>query len=213
MPNYNRQLDIINPELLDRPIRIIGAGGIGSWTTLALTKMGCSNIVVQDFDKVSDVNVASQIYGVEDIGKSKVECLRETIKRMTDIGIGIDRTRWSTTQDIKEEIVIGALDNIDTRRALWEDLKKNSNVDLFIDGRMSGDLIRIFSVPLNNDHTKFEKSLVPREAIDPTPCTGKAVVYNTFMCGSLICNLVKKFCKSEELPPELIIDLTNLTIL
>ena len=41
---YSRQLDLVMPSDLNFPILIVGAGGIGSWATLALAKMGCSNI-------------------------------------------------------------------------------------------------------------------------------------------------------------------------
>jgi len=48
---YKRQTNLVKPEELDFPILLIGCGGIGSWTLLALRKMGCSNVAVVEFDK------------------------------------------------------------------------------------------------------------------------------------------------------------------
>lgn len=194
---HNRQLDIIDPKLLNFPIRIIGAGGIGSWTTLALAKMGCSKLAVQDFDKVDITNTGSQFYSKDDIGNDKVITLKDIIDETCDEDINTLPFKWEPKQKITEPVVILALDSLETRKALWQELKKNPKVNLVIDGRMAGDFLRIFYVPLNGDYAKYEQYFVERNSIDPTPCTGKAVVYNVFMVASIITNLIKKYAKKE----------------
>ena len=57
-----RQFDLIPEDVLGEPITIIGVGAIGSWTTLALAKMGFQNLTVFDDDKVSIENMNSQFY-------------------------------------------------------------------------------------------------------------------------------------------------------
>ncbi|KKK73235.1 hypothetical protein LCGC14_2895880, partial [marine sediment metagenome] len=79
---YSRQMGIVDPGKLDIPIAVVGAGGIGSWTTLALTRMGCNDITVIDFDKVEAHNVGSQIFTEDDIGKTKVEALADKISSL-----------------------------------------------------------------------------------------------------------------------------------
>lgn len=194
---YSRQYDIIKPEELTTPIRIIGAGGIGSWTTLALAKMGCSKLMVQDFDIVSMENTASQLYGNDDIAFPKVSALMDIISDLTSMPIDVDESKWEPNQEIKEPIVVMALDSIVTRAELWKELKLNTDVRLLIDSRMAGDFLRVFYVPLIGNYGNYEKSLVQPERVDPEPCTGKAVVYNVFMVASIIANLVKKFQKRE----------------
>jgi tRNA A37 threonylcarbamoyladenosine dehydratase len=55
-------------EKLSTPsILIGGAGGIGSWTTLFLTRAGYPVCVV-DFDTLEDVNLGGQFFLKEDIG-------------------------------------------------------------------------------------------------------------------------------------------------
>ena len=212
---YIRQYDMIAPELLATPIHIIGAGGIGSWSTLALAKMGCTNIISQDMDTVSIENTASQIYGDVDIGKPKPEALREIVTPLTSIQISTNCEPWKPSQKIKCPIIISALDNMDTRAKLWQSLKLNPVARWYIDGRMAGDLIRIYCIDMTKPETwsKYEKTIVTRANIEPVPCTGKAVVYNVFICAGVITNLVKKIAKNEDTKPETIIDLITLAII
>ena len=78
---FNRQIGIVRPDELPEQITIIGAGGIGSWTTFCLAKMGAPRIVVIDFDNVEDVNIAPQVYAMSDIGKNKAQALADFVNQ------------------------------------------------------------------------------------------------------------------------------------
>ena len=57
-----RQLEIAYPsQFKDRPITVIGAGGIGAATVVALAKTGFENITVYDFDTVEQHNLPNQL--------------------------------------------------------------------------------------------------------------------------------------------------------
>lgn len=215
---FSRQRSLISPEELEIPITVIGAGGIGSWTTLALAKMGCSNLVVLDDDKVELRNTASQIYSENDVGKPKTEALKKIVFEMTGTPISIFDVKWQKGSElikaIGSPIIISALDSIETRKELWEDLIKSPPL-LYIDGRMQGELIRIYVVRFNDPKqvSNYPKSLVPKSRVDQGPCTARAVAYNTFICAGLIATLVKKFIKREALPSEATLDLTGLELM
>jgi tRNA A37 threonylcarbamoyladenosine dehydratase len=50
---FLRQLDIADPsQFKDKPVTVIGAGGIGAATVVALAKTDFENITVYDFDTV-----------------------------------------------------------------------------------------------------------------------------------------------------------------
>jgi len=51
----------------------------------------------------------------------------------------------------------------------------------------------------------------PAEAI-PVNCSMRSVVYNVFIVGGLITDLVTKIVKGAVLPRELVMDLENLTL-
>ena len=64
-------------------ILIIGAGGLGTPSLQYLTASGVGTIGVVDFDTVSLSNLQRQvIFGVEDIGKFKVESAKSKLKEL-----------------------------------------------------------------------------------------------------------------------------------
>jgi hypothetical protein len=115
--------------------------------------------------------------------------------------------------EINYEIVISALDDMEVRRELWNDIKKNPFVLHYIDGRMGGEQMNIYTINLMKAkvdlYEQYEKTIVSPDKVDPTPCTRKAVVYNVFCIGGTICNIVKKVCQGEVVPFSLIFDLYN----
>lgn len=72
-----------NPEALDRlasvHIGIAGAGGLGSNVALLLARSGVRRLRVVDHDCVDASNLNRQCYWPEDVGRPKVEALRERL--------------------------------------------------------------------------------------------------------------------------------------
>lgn len=208
---FQRQETIVSPEELTTPILIVGVGGIGSWLTLTLAKMGCKYLRVMDNDKVELKNTGSQLYTKEDIGKRKVVALEDIVRRMTGTRIAFMPRHWKPGDAI-EKIMIIAVDDIEERKKIWLAVKYNPNLAYFIDTRMGGELMRIYLVDLKNleSHDCYEKTLVAKKDIEPEPCTARAIAYNVFVIAGLVANLVKKIAKREPLPFEIIFDLVNL---
>lgn len=74
-----RQDGGFNNKLGKARVLIFGAGGLGSNVAMMLARAGISTIDIVDFDYVEETNLNRQIYGVEDIGKSKVEACKDLI--------------------------------------------------------------------------------------------------------------------------------------
>ncbi len=72
----------IQEKICNSTICIIGAGGIGSYLSLAMTMIGVEHIILIDFDKVELSNTARQIlYDESDIGRYKTDVAKEKIKK------------------------------------------------------------------------------------------------------------------------------------
>lgn len=185
-PRYNRQMDIVDVDKLSIPIHVIGVGGIGSWTTMLLAKMGCSNITVYDFDEVEDHNVASQFYKSNQLGFLKTESLRSNVIEQTDITIKIGDVEKE--KDISEGIVIIAVDSMKMRRELNEMFKDK---DLFIiDGRMGGLQAEVYCAIAS----KYEPTLVANDdEVEHEICTAKAISFNCAIIGGMITNYVRLY--------------------
>lgn len=213
---YIRQTDLADPEELASRIMIVGAGGIGSWTTLALLKMGCENVTVIDFDEIEIHNAGSQLYGSWDAGKTKVQALKDRLASIVDLhptGI-IDQVTESNVLGVLagEQIVISAVDSIEIRKLLFNALKGTEK--RFIDGRMAGNAIEIYSIPMNDPEkvALYEETLFPPEEAIHVECSSRAVIYNCFVIAGLITDIVARWSKGEEVPAELIVDLQNFTM-
>ena len=213
-------MGIVDPGKLDIPTAVVGAGGIGSWTTLALTRMGCSDITVIDFDKVEAHNVGSQIYTEDDIGKTKVEALRDKILSLasgeiiTTLNLKVEEGS-QVLEDIFNEnkIIIIAVDNIETRKVLLSGAV--GKAVWLIDGRMVADSIEIYSEDVQKyagQRTPIEASMFESGSATPVACTERAVVYNCFVMAGLITDMVAKIVNGQEPPQELIVDLRNFTM-
>lgn len=215
---FTRQTGIINPEQLNKSIGIVGAGSIGSWTALALLKLGCQKVKVYDFDNVEAGNVGSQIYTSADIGKLKLEALQEKLNFLTGETIETESVRITKENMpdslLQNDIIILAVDNIETRALIFDAIPHDWQ-GVLIDARMAGNALEIY--PL--DYTKgteavlnYAKTLFPPEKAIPVLCSMRSVVYNVFIVAGLITDLIAKIAKGEALPPELVADLENLTL-
>ena len=72
----------IQKTLKNYSIGIAGAGGLGSNCAVALARSGIGKLVIADFDVVDKSNLNRQYYFVDQIGKAKVEALKENIARI-----------------------------------------------------------------------------------------------------------------------------------
>jgi sulfur carrier protein ThiS adenylyltransferase len=63
-------------------VGIAGAGGLGSNVAAALARAGVGKLIVADFDVLEVPDLNRQYYFVDQVGRSKVEALRENLRRM-----------------------------------------------------------------------------------------------------------------------------------
>lgn len=209
---FSRSTDIINPSKLSIPIVVVGAGAVGSWATLALAKMGCSDITVIDHDTIESGNIGPQLYGIDQIGLKKVDALKQIIEKNIGLKIKTYQSRGENIlADLDKVILILALDSLEDRKKC---IIANSNKPpaFIIDIRMKAELITAY-LSFDKDSTdNFKLSFDSKVKVDAGKCSEKAVSYNTFICGGLVANLVKKIANKESLPYSLTVDLNKLSI-
>lgn len=103
---------------------IVGCGGLGSTIAVFLTSSGIGNIHLVDFDIVSISNLHRQVfYTLEDVGKSKVEILKNFIeKRAPYTKVTITNSKINKENAIhligKFDIVVDATDSLPTKYLL-----------------------------------------------------------------------------------------------
>lgn len=212
--DFSRQTDLVDAEALETPITIIGCGGIGSFTALALAKMGCIHLTVYDDDLVEDQNIPNQLYRLSDVGQLKVERLADIIKSFT--GVRIEPRPERVQGQRLQGIVVSGVDSMEGRRRIWDrSIRFKAGVAAYIDARMGAEVSRLYTVrPADPDHVRFyERTLYSDEEALQLPCTAQAIVYTGFGIASLVAGQVKRVAMGEAYKREIIFDHKTLTFL
>lgn len=192
---YKRQLKMFDPSEIETPLHIIGVGNIGSNVVLGCAKMGLRDISVYDFDDVEEHNLASQFYGIEDIGKPKTEALKKRIKEL----VGIDIKCYDKYEEGGlKGIVVFAVDSLDERLRILRTLQPFP--DILIDGRMGGGDIEVYTYKDRRDYLNTIRDI---EA-SPIPCGERYISYTSLIMGGLITNQIKRFLNNEKLKRNII---------
>ncbi|MFC1640874.1 ThiF family adenylyltransferase [Patescibacteria group bacterium] len=136
-------------------MNIIGVGGIGSPIAETLARMGF-DLRIWDHDTVSPENVGSQRYGFPDIERPKVDVLKERLETAYQITVEANACKYEG-QEVLEGIVVSGVDSLETRAMIWEHMKFNPAVTLFIDGRVGGTRFKVFALNPCGDLDRAEK--------------------------------------------------------
>lgn len=151
MSRTNAYFDInLNKHALERlrksTVLILGCGGIGTHVAWNLTTIGIGKLILLDFDIVEASNLNRQLlFDIEDIGKSKVEVLKDKLSRINSM-VQIDTLSNRITSEMElEEIVktypcnliIRSLDS-PMQFPEWLDAVSNKYKTSYIAGTTSG---------------------------------------------------------------------------
>ena len=198
-----------------KKVTVIGAGSVGSILTLTLAKMGMSKISVYDDDIVEEHNMPNQFYMTNTVGRmKKAEALVTQIMMFTgDISAKAYKKKY--TRYSPSHIIISAVDSIEARRAIWKLVKphmfKKGGTELYIDTRMGGEYMRVFTVSKKADIVAYEKTLI-REG-EHLPCTARTIVYNVVTIAGIVGYIVKAFLtKAGRFPTQIVFDMVNLSM-
>lgn len=213
MNRFIRQSGLVDQSIFKNKITIIGVGGIGSFLTLTLAKMGFTNIEVYDFDQVEDHNLPNQFYRQVDVlaRAYKTEALRHIVEDFTGVLLKTNAKEWLAKYKTKG-ILISAVDNMDTREAMFNYAIENPKlVPWFIDGRMGRLQAEIYTINTKkkSDIAIYKKRLWKNSQVDDIPCTEKAIIYNVLFIASMICSQMKLALEGKIYKPAIIADLEN----
>jgi len=186
---FSRQFGIFDPEeYKDRHVTVVGCGGIGSNTAFCLAKMGIRNLRLIDKDVVEDANLGSQFYTEEDLGSYKSEALSDRITSFCGKGLEIEPIIDFADQslDLKTDILILALDSIDSRREVFMS-KSGSMASYIIDSRMGSTGASFFMIDAKDRPMLASKYIESfSRPVTPLPCAEKAIVFTVFTIAGII---------------------------
>lgn len=187
-----RQFDIIPMEVLNTSVTVIGCGAIGSHTAKALAQMGFENLLLIDDDVVEAENLNAQGFALSHLGKPKVECLAQIIEEYTGHKVRAERRLYE--KGIFPGIVISAVDNMITRRAIWDSHEGRAMETLaVIDPRMGSEQALLYTMnPMSPEDMKtYPKTLYTDDEALREPCTRKATIYTALLLSGMVCKALK----------------------
>lgn len=211
----NRQSDLVDENILNTYITVVGAGAIGSFTVLALAKCGFNRIEVFDNDTVEEHNIPNQFYPLDSIGAHKVRVLRDMVKRFTGVEMHAVMSRFNKDTTAVGGIVISAVDNMESRKIIYNKHKGFPSSRGLIDGRMGGNQLEVYTCDMTDKKSKsfYKKTLWTDEETADVPCTQRAVIYNVLTISSWIVNQVRLLLSKKHFQRELILDLENMILI
>jgi molybdopterin/thiamine biosynthesis adenylyltransferase len=195
----------------DQSVLIGGAGGIGSWLSFFLSKIGY-NIYLFDFDTVEEHNLGGQLFMKDAIGKYKVDAIQDILEKFGCGKISTFKEEVKLGKTSSHKYCFSAFDNMAARRELFDIWKTSFHLEpgvtpLFIDGRLEMEQLQIFCVtPETAD--QYERDYLFSDAEGNTvPCTMKqsshtAAMIGTFMTAFFTNHMANTYTKSDfrELP-------------
>ncbi len=203
-----RQKDLVPEEALrDKRVTVIGVGAIGRQVAIQLAAIGVPEIQLIDFDTVEEENLAAQGFMETDIGSKKVDAVRNICHQMNSEIIinkqhGKFKNLWFTGG-----VIFCCVDSIDVRKEIFEQVC--SRTDLWIDGRMSAEFLRVLSVFDNVSFKYYQTQLFPSSEAHQGSCTAKSTIYCSNVAAGI---MVSQFAKwLRKLPIDSSINLNLLT--
>ncbi|MFC1791972.1 ThiF family adenylyltransferase [Planctomycetota bacterium] len=191
---YSRQRDIVPQErIAGCKATIIGVGAVGRQVALQLAAIGIPWLQFVDHDTVEISNLASQGYLESDMGKLKVNATLELCRRINAAcEIHVIPERFRRSMEIGN-VVFCCVDKIDVRRLIWESVK--DRVNLFCDGRMSAEVLRIITACDCESRQHYPTTLFNADEAFVGPCTAKTTIYCANIAAGLMLAQFTKYLR------------------
>ena len=119
--DLSKSYEFFQPEKDNARIHIIGCGSVGSTIAENLARCGVTKMTLWDFDRVEPHNICNQMFRQQDVGKLKVEALKDIL---TDINPDIVDELEMKPDGWQGKLLSGyiflAVDSIELRRKFVE---------------------------------------------------------------------------------------------
>lgn len=214
-----RQREIVPPErLASCHALVIGVGAIGRQVALQLAAIGVPRLTLIDHDDVRVENLAPQGYLVEDLQAWKVEATAALCRKVnpeTQVTTLVERFKRSSARDLFFDhlpIVFACVDRIGTRRLIWEAVHQRAA--LFLDGRMSGETIRVLAVESPATDRGYPQTLFAAEEAYAGSCTARSTIYTASIAAGLMIGQMTRWLRQLPVDSDLVLNLlaTEMTV-
>ena len=213
MADINSRSEGIIDCLSDYTFHILGCGAIGSSASTQLARMGATDFILYDNDKVEAVNIGLSQYDNSDVGNLKVMALLDKIQSI-NASCHIFQRNGLFEELLyvggDKDIVIIGFDNMKSRLDAVSKCTK-FKLKLLIDGRMGAEHYQQYTFTKPN-YNNYVKTWYADEDGSSEPCNMNATSYCSNMSGSFIANTVRKVLTSQPYEAALSFNFPTMTV-
>ena len=195
---FMRNKDLIDQRLLEQPVSVIGAGGIGSALITLMSIMGWKNVDVLDDDLLEEHNRSSTLFPTENVGLTKVVAAANTFKLYSDEDQWLNPVpkRFPNGESVLNDIVFMGPDSMKSREGVYINWVENPNRKLLVDMRMGALGMEVITVTKNNDY--FWDSFITDAEAPEEICTMKHTIFSANVVAGL--GLTQAFSYLQNIP-------------
>lgn len=202
---YDRQLEILDPiKAAETHISVLGCGTVGSWAATCLAKAGFKKFFLCDMDVVEDVNLPSQAFDIDDLGINKAITTAEHLTVLaSDTSVEVQDYALEGGEQFPVGVVLSAVDNMEMRKNIFELSAKGKRDSLFIDFRMGGNLLKVWSFDPTDQRRceQYASTLHGSGDASELPCGGRTFAPVGPLAGAIATQLVTKWLRDGDHPP------------
>lgn len=212
--DFTRQSTLIPQEVSGLTTTIVGVGSIGSHVAEVLAKTGIGILHVWDADTVESHNLANQGYYLNDLGKKKVDALKERLELGTGVTV-VPHDQFYEGGPFGTELVVSALDSMAARQLVFTNFLNDPAAKIYLDGRMGSRFGKVFFVDKDDKDSvaNYLGSLHSDAEAHTEPCTARSTIFCAYGIASLMCSALVSWIISEKYPHQVGVDFRNFTVL
>ena len=213
--DLSKSYEFFQPEKDTARVHIIGCGSVGSTLAENLARCGVTKMTLWDFDTVEAHNIVNQMFRQQDVGKSKVEALKDILMDINpEIKDSVEIKPKGWEGKLLSGYIFLCVDNIELRRKIVETHMDSPFVKAVFDFRTSLTSAQHYAADWSD--YKMKQNLLNsmqfshEEAAADTPVSACGVTLGVATTVRLVCalgvNNYIKFVKGEGIKKLVIID-------
>lgn len=184
-------------------ITVGGAGSIGSWLLLFLSRIGYT-IYLYEMDTVEANNIGGQLYGKSNIGSTKQDAIR---RRMEDLAMhdSIESLGKYEAGSLVTPICFSCFDNMEARTLMFEKWKSviseeenSEELKLLVDGRLTAESFQMYIITPDRIDA-FEETLFSDDEVEDLPCSYKSTSHVASMLASQMTTALTNAITNEKI--------------
>lgn len=185
-----------------KTISIFGLGGIGSWTSMLISRFNPAVIKAYDLDTVDASNMSGQFFSIDQITSTKAEAAKHNAKRFSNynamVGFLCDVTQSASDITISDVNICG-FDNMVARNYITQKAMASQKKVWVIDGRLSMRTLQVFCYKSNsvNDTIYRRHFMFGDDEAEAVVCSMKQTSFMANMIASIISNLYMSICLQD----------------